>query len=262
VTISEIVFACGGSGDCYRKRARREKWPRLGNGYRFNLDALPIDIRERVQAQRDVRVQSHQIAAADDCNALASAMQRRVQLVLTESQRQIAIARIDLLLRVEEVKAHSGINDKQAILRAIVFAEMNEGCSFRVLLNKGHHGNNAINYENVMRWRGLWKLHRRHDRDRMNYPDLAPKDKGPARMRDPSKRHGDARYWHHIALFYDPENGVELIDAWNLARAKGERHGWGEWPSYLQVQDWYLRTAHRRAMTGRQETPIASAVSP
>lgn len=251
VTIEEIVDACRGHPDGWRKRAVREAWPRPDGWYSFALEALPEDIREKILAHRERRHRTEQTEAVENCAAVERPI--RNELSLSESQRAIGLARAHLVLWIDDLKAARGLNDHQAIVRAVIHAEEDRDCNFRALLNKGQRRGCAIKYWNLVEWRSLWNRYRRHHRDWHNWHVLAPLDRGPAALLSPADRDGDARFWHHIALLYEHRNGLDLIDAWAQAKRTGEAQGWGDCPSYGQVAFWYREKTDRAAVQARRK---------
>jgi hypothetical protein len=209
--------------------------------------------RERVIAWREARARREAAEALKglvDCEKAPATL-----LSLTDAERELARARADLLLWVARCQRETGASRAVAVRKAIYFAEENAGtCGFSRLLAAGQRGGNGITIFNVERWMSRWRPFRRHALDDYQWWVLAPRHTEGATKRalTPATRGGNDRYWFRIALLYEQLNGLELVEAWKEACRLGRENGWGEEPSYRQVQYWYQRHADRAALTAKR----------
>jgi hypothetical protein len=215
----------------------------------YLVDRLRPEDRDKIKARREALRRKAAVEALHEVKPVGKICPFGL-LDLTEKQAAEAAARRDFILWVERQCKERGLTQAQGCQRAYWEAFENaSACSFAMLLTTGKSEGNQITYPMFNAWSVKWNPYR-DQRDRTSQHQwwaLADRCQG-----NPRDRAGDERYWNHIALLYECQNGLELSLAWDAACDKGEKLGWGAAPTLRQVRYFYAMKADRAAVKARR----------
>ena len=256
VSVAELAAALRVQPQAIRKGGRSG---RFGTSESFGPHVYAVanlkrEDFDKLEAYRDARRRQEAIIALKDSSNVETCPWAQLDLTTKETEKAIAIR--EFLIWTAETARDQHLTIARAVMRAEAYAiESVQTCPFSALLGTGKGGDNQITVCNFYDWSKRWEPYRRHQFDRQQWWALGSRRREGAQTRSVKqyRKDTDARYWNHIALLYETLNGLSLLDSWNHTRAKGEREGWGECPTYRQVKYYYQRKADRAAVMARRK---------